>query len=116
MKQQKGAMQSYSKGFAAPSASFPGATISFECTRYYEGERYIEGAWAVNVFAPDGGWVEHAGSDNIQDSMDAFISQLAPFYDGLTLWTDDDTGEQLSFWEMTLRTLPDNLGPPSSSG
>jgi len=104
-------MDTYSKDFTAPSTSFPGARISLRCSRFYEGERYIEGAWATNVFAADGGWVEHEGSDNVQDTMDAFIATLAPFYDGSAFWTDDDTGEQLSFWAMTLRTLPENLGP-----
>jgi hypothetical protein len=105
-------MQIYSKGFTAPSTSFPGATISVECSRIYDGEKYIEGTWATNVFAADGGWVEHEGSDNVQLTMDAFISMLSAFYDGSASWIDDDTGEQLSFWEMTLRTLPESLGPP----
>ena len=105
-------MQIHPKGFTAPSTSFAGATISFECSRLYDGDQYVEGTWATNVFAADGGWVEHTGSDNVQDTMDAFISVLASFYDGSAMWTDDETGEQLSFWEMTLRTLPESLGPP----
>lgn len=99
--------------FTAPSTSFPGATISVECSRIYDGEKYIEGTWATNVFAANGGWVEHEGSDNVQLTMDAFISTLSAFYDGSAIWIDDDTGEQLGFWEMTLRTLPESLGPPA---
>jgi hypothetical protein len=106
-------MESYSKGFSAPSASFPGATISIECVRYYEGDTYREGEWRTNVFAEGGGWVAHAGSDNVQDTLEAFVSMLTPFYDGTALWLDDDTGEQLSFWEMVVRTVPENLGPRS---
>lgn len=105
-------MQIYSKGFTAPSTSFPGATISFECSRIYDGDQYVQGTWATNVFGAEGRWVKHRGSDNVQDSMDAFISMLEPFYDGSAMWTDGDTGEQLTFWEMMLRTLPNNLGPP----
>jgi hypothetical protein len=105
-------MQIYSKGFTAPSRSFPGATTSVACERIWDGDQYIQANWATNVFAADGGWVDHAGCDNVQYSMDAFIAMLSPFYDGTAAWTDNETGEQLSFWQMILRTLPDNLGPP----
>ena len=105
-------MQSYSKGFAAPSSFFPGATISIECVRYFDGGSYRDGEWRTNVFAEDGGWIAHPWSDNVQDTLDSFISMLEPFYDGKALWLDDDTGERLTFWEMVVRTLPSNLGPP----
>lgn len=104
-------MQYYSKGFTAPSAPFPGATIVFECIRRFEGRKYVSGEWITNVHSADGGWVDHPGCDNVQDDMDAFIGMLAPFYDGTSKWTDMDTDEELSFWEMILRTLPENLGP-----
>ena len=108
-------MQSYSKGFAAPSTTFPGATISIECVRYFDGDRYRDGEWRTNVFAEDGGWVAHPSADNVQDTLDSFIAMLMPFYDGTALWRDDDTGESLTFWDMVVRTLPTNLGPPNDT-
>lgn len=108
-------MDDYSKGFSAPSATFPGATINIECIRTWHDGRYVSGEWITNVNEADGSWVKHRGCDNIQDNMDAFIGMLAPFYDGLAKWTDDDTGEQLSFWQMILRTLPEYLGPKSDA-
>jgi hypothetical protein len=102
-----------SKGFTAPSASFPGARISLECVRYFDGERYSDCEWRTNVFAEDGNWVDHQGADNVQDSLDAMIEMLMPFYDGKANWVDDDTGESLTFWEMVIRTLPGRLGPRS---
>ena len=103
-------MKGYSKGFVAPS-TFPGATISLECVRYFDGSRYSDCEWRTNVLAADGKWVEHSGADNVQDTTDAMIGMLTPFYDGKALWIDDDTGESLTFWEMIVRTLPRNLGP-----
>ena len=86
-----------------------GATISLECTRYFDGDYFKETAWATNVFQAEGGWVDHPGADNVQDSLDAMIAMLAPFYDGTSLWTLDETDQQFTFWEMIVRTLPENL-------
>jgi hypothetical protein len=108
-------MESYSRGFTAPSTPFPGATISLECVRYFEGDRYLDGEWRTNVFAQDGSWVDHEGADNVQDTLEAMVSMLAPFYDGTALWLDDETGESLTFWEMVVRSTPTNLGPPHSA-
>ncbi|MCL6741811.1 hypothetical protein LZ518_11800 [Sphingomonas sp. RB56-2] len=105
-------MESYSRGFTAPSTPFPGATISLECVRYFEGQRYVDGEWRTNVLGQDGSWVGYQGADNVQDTLEAMVTMLAPFYDGSSLWLDDETGESLTFWEMIVRSTPTNLGPP----
>lgn len=107
-------MKDYSIGFTAPSSTFPGATISLECIHYFENERLVETAWAVNIFAADGDWVSHPGADQIQTDLYSFVSMLSSFYDGVALWTQDDTGAKLTFWEMVLATGSERNVPSSS--
>lgn len=100
-------MTQWRTGFSAPSTTFPGATISLECTRYYEGGALVETAWAVNVMNPDGSWVAHPDADHVQSDLDSLIAMLAPFCTGQTQWTADRDGRRLSFFDMILWTWPD---------
>lgn len=101
-------MRSLSIAFTAPSI-FEGATISVECTHRFDGERLIDSQWATNVMYGDRTWVDHPGADNVQDTLDAMVAMLAPFYDGKALWTMQGSADQLTFWEMVIRSLPENL-------
>ena len=102
-------MRNLSIGFTAPSTYFEGATISIQCTHYFDGDTYSETAWATNVFAPDGDWVDHPNADTIEDTLEDFISRLVPFYDGNSDWRLDETDRTFTFWEMIVRTLPENM-------
>ena len=95
-------------GFTTPSI-FEGATVSLEITHYFDSEQLTASQWATNVMYDDGRWVEHPDSDNVQDSLQSMVAMLAPFYDGTSLWTLDDTEQQFTFWEMLVRSLPENL-------
>lgn len=103
-------MRALSIGFTAPS-TFEGATISLECTRWFDGDRLESSQWATNVMYDDEAskWVDHPGSDNVQDTIDSMVAMLMPFYDGRSLWTLDDTDQKFTFWEMIVRSLPENL-------
>ncbi len=63
----------------------------------------------MNVFAKEGGWVNHPGADTLDDDLEAFIASLAPFYDGISVWTMDETDQVFTLWEMIVRTLPENM-------
>lgn len=95
-------------GFTTPS-TFEGATISLECTHWFDGDRLESSQWATNVIYDDGNWVDHPGADNVQDSLNAMVATLAPFYDGKSLWTLHETDHQFTIWEMNVRSLPENL-------
>ena len=100
-------MTEWRTGFSAPSSSYPGATISLECTRYMDGDALVETAWAVNVLNPDGSWVAHPDADHVQSNLDSLISMLAPFCEGETRWTADRDGRTMTFFDMVLSTWPD---------
>lgn len=63
----------------------------------------------MNVFATDGSWVEHPNSDVFEHSTDEMLSRLASFYDGTAEWAVDATNEKVTFWEMLVRSLPENF-------
>lgn len=100
-------MTEWQTGFTAPSNTFPGATISLECTRYFDGGALMETAWAVNVRLSDGSWVAHSDADHVQDNLDSLISMLAPFCDGETRWTADRDGQTMLFFDLVLSTWPE---------
>lgn len=102
-------MRSTSIGFTAPTTRFPGAIISIHCTRYVDSSSTVETAWAINVLAEQGGWVDAPGADVVEDDLESFVSRLSVFYDGTALWTLDETEERFTFWEMIVRTLPENM-------
>jgi hypothetical protein len=89
-------------GFTAPSTIYPGATISLQCNRYFDGEAPTAVAWAMNVFAEGGDWVKHPDSDVLEDNTDDMLRRLSSFYDGTSDWSVDGTSENLTFWQMRL--------------
>jgi hypothetical protein len=107
---QRGRMRALSIGFSTPS-TFEGATISLECTHWFDGDRLESSHWATNVMYDDGSsrWVDHPGADNVQDSLESMIAMLVPFYDGKSLWKHHETDREFTFWEMIVRSLPENL-------
>ena len=57
----------------------------------------------------DSKWVDHPRADNAQDDIDSMIAMLRPFYDGKSPWTSSETGRDLTFWEMLVRCIPENM-------
>lgn len=100
-------MSEWRTGFSAPSSTFPGATISLECRRYFDSGALVETEWIVNVLSADGSWVAHPDADHIQSDLDSLVTMLAPFCDGETTWTADSSGRTMPFFEMVLSTWPD---------
>ena len=63
----------------------------------------------MNVFSEDGDWVKHPDSDVLEDDTDGILQRLNSFYDGTSEWSVNGSGEKVTFWQMLIRTLADDL-------
>ena len=63
------------------------------------------GGWKLDGFKGD----QLAAPDQIQDQFNWIVYELAKYVDETSIWTNLDTGKQISAWEaMTLLTADDD--------